>query len=117
MLKAAAELRVDVGAIDLEIVDYWRVSPTPSDPIEPNWFRIQMSTRAIIRDTVLRYVNEAVQTVHDNQLRAIARATLWISVVILAFSAVAAVYPILHGHENLGARPHLVPDGHFRLLP
>jgi hypothetical protein len=64
---------VDVGAIDLEIVDYWRVSPTPSDPIEPNWFRIQMSTRAIIRETVLRFVNEAVQTVHDNQLRAIAR--------------------------------------------
>jgi hypothetical protein len=83
MLQAAADLRADVGAIDLEIVDYWRVSPTPTDPIDPNWFRIQMSTRAIVRDTVLRYVNEAVQTVHDNQLRAIARATMWVSIFVL----------------------------------
>ena len=48
--------------------------------------------------TILGYANDAVQTVHDNQLRAIARATLWVSIVILVVScrgAGAALVPLI----------------------
>ena len=99
VLAAAAKLRTEVGAIDFEILDFWRVLPELSGQTTgASWFEIQMSTRAIIRDTILRYANDAVQTVHDNQLRAIARATLWVSIVILVVScrgAGAALAPLI----------------------
>jgi hypothetical protein len=97
VLEAAAKLRTDVGAIDHQIIDYWRLTPSLGEQrTGADWFGIHMSTRAIIRDTVLRYANDAIQTVHDNQLRAIARATLFISAVILVVSLIAA-WPVVAG--------------------
>ncbi|MGA2711276.1 MAG: hypothetical protein ABSF86_23080 [Steroidobacteraceae bacterium] len=86
----AAELKEAARALDHEIVDHWRIQPDPNQNLDPDWFRIKMSTFAIVRDTVLQYANDATQTVHDNHLRAVARATLHISAVILVVSLIAA---------------------------
>jgi hypothetical protein len=76
VLELAAGLTEAASAIDHEIVDYWRIQPDTNQGLDPGWFRIKMSTFAIVRDTVLRYANDAIQTIHDNQLRAITRATM-----------------------------------------
>jgi len=90
VLEMAAELKEAARALDHEIVDHWRIQPDPNQNLDPDWFRIKMYTFAIVRDTVLHYANDATQTVHDNHLRAVARATLHISAVILVVSLIAA---------------------------
>lgn len=103
VLEVARKLRSDLASIELEIVDYWRVNPSPNQGLDPNWFNIQMSTRAIVRDIVLHYANDSMQTIHDNQLRVIARATLWVSLVILVVSfagAVASYIPLFSDRES-----------------
>ena len=121
VLGVARKLRSDLPEIELQIVDYWRVNPTPNQGLDPNWFNIQMSTRAIVRDIVLHYANDSMQRIHDNQLRIIARATLQVSFVILIVSflgAVAAYIP-LFAERALTAAPTIIvptapvalPDG------
>ena len=91
MLELTAGLREAASAIDHEIVDYWRIQPDPNQNLDPGWFRTKMSTFAIVRDTVLRYANDAIQTVHDNQLRAITRATMWVSIAVMLVAGATLV--------------------------
>jgi hypothetical protein len=70
-----------------------------------------MSTRAIIRDTILRYANDAVQTIHENQLRAVTRATLWVSLIILFVSfagAIASFIPLFSDRNTAQLAPAMV---------
>lgn len=105
ILATARALRNDVGPLDADIVDYWRLDPNLQDRVGPSWFETQMATRAIIRDTILRYANDAMQAVHENQLRAAARATLWLTIVVVSLSAIAAAPVIREWFSHEANKP------------
>ena len=91
ILKVAAALRRDVTVLDDQIIDYWRIDPSGNQNFDPQWFSVQMSTRATVRDAIMRYVNDIEETIHEIALRGVARATLWVSALTLVFAAIAAV--------------------------
>jgi hypothetical protein len=119
VLAAAAKLRTDVAAIDIEIIDYWRITGTLGDQTTgAEWFSVQMSTRAIIRDTILRYANDAIQTIHESQLRAVTRATLWVSLIILFVSfagAIASFIPLFSDRSTAQVAPGVVAPSPVQL--
>ena len=45
---AAAALRRDVTVLDDQIIDYWRIDPSGNQNFDPQWFSVQMSTRATV---------------------------------------------------------------------
>ena len=98
-----AKLRVDIDrlyahltAVDLEIVDFYRVPPEPNTGpnIDPRFLLIQMEMRAGVRDTVLNHVREGAQALNDTQVRALTRATLVVSVIILLVTAANLAYDV-----------------------
>lgn len=92
--KESNSLSRDLVSIDSEILDFYRVPPDPNigPNIDPQFFVIQMSLRESIRETVLRHIREASQTLTDVQIRAMTRATLVVSVFVLFVTVATLIY-------------------------
>jgi hypothetical protein len=110
----------ELVTLDSEIIDFYRVPPEPGGGpnIDPQFFVIQMSLRESVRESVLRHVREANQTLNDLQIRVLTKATLIVSVCVLVVTIFTLMYDVSKDANSTVIQPvRACTPQYFRVQP